>query len=130
MLDLKIEIKKMLFNMVKKQDINMNKFSCRIKAAINYIEQNYNKKLSLEEVANYVNINTYYFSSIFKKDTGMCFTDYLQKVRIENSKKLLMQPQYKIYQIAEKIGFTDEKYYFKVFKKYTGITPSQYRNKL
>ncbi len=100
----------------------------KIRAALTYIENNYHKGISLEEVANYVNSNASYFSYIFKKETGMYFSDHLQKIRIEKSKALLMQPQYKIYKIAEDVGFIDEKYYFKIFKKLTGVTPNQYRN--
>lgn len=128
--DFKNKIKHILYGIIKfDNEDEYSNASHKIKSAIKYISSNYNKQLSLEDVANHVNTNTSYFSSIFKKNTGMNFVNYLNKVRIEKSKELLADPKYKIYEIAEIVGFCNEKYYFKVFKSYTGITPSQYREK-
>jgi len=127
--EFKTHIKRFLLSIMqksRKQDINTGSY--KVAAAIKYINSKYNTDLSLEEVAEHVNTNTSYFSHIFKKETGMCFSDFLQMVRIENSKKLLIHSHYKIFEIAEMVGFSDEKYYYKVFKKLTGYTPNQYRN--
>jgi len=103
-------------------------YGVRINAAVKYIEANYNRNICLEEVASHIGANACYFSNSFKRAMGMYFSEYLHKVRINKSKSLLMQPRYKIYEVAESVGFMDEKYYFKVFKKLTGVTPTQYRN--
>jgi YesN/AraC family two-component response regulator len=119
----------MFYNICKfEKDNSVKNYNNKISTAIKYIEKNYSNNLSLEEVAKYINMNTSYFSNTFKKETGVYFSDFLQKIRVEKSKGLLVQPQHKIYEIAEKVGFMDEKYYFKIFKKLTGITPNQYRN--
>ncbi len=131
LVDFSINLKQTFSSICKlENNYNEKKFTNKITAAIKYIEENYINNLSLEEVATYINMNTSYFSNIFKKETGMYFSDFVQKIRVEKSKSLLVQPRYKIYEIAEKVGFTDEKYYFKIFKKITGITPTQYRNQL
>lgn len=101
-----------------------------IKSAINYINTNYMKNITLETVADYIHLNPSYFSSLFKKETGMNFSDYLNKVRIEESKKLLKNKNYSILEISIEVGFQDQSYYSKVFKKITGITPKEYREKL
>lgn len=115
---------------INKNDTLSANHTNRINTVIKYIEINYHKNISLEEVAKYININACYLSNMFKRETGMYFSDYLQKIRIEKSKVLLMQPQYRIYEVAESVGFLDEKYYYKIFKKLTGVTPNQYRNKI
>jgi two-component system, response regulator YesN len=95
--------------------------------AVEYIRKNYNKDLNLAIISNMVSMNSNYFSSLFKKKTGLSFVNFLQTVRVEKSKALLMEPGPKIYEIAEKVGYNDEKYYCKVFKAITGVSPNDYR---
>ncbi len=98
-----------------------------IKKAIRYISKNYANHITLEETANYVHLNPAYFSTIFKQSCGSSFKEYLNLVRIEESKHLLSNTDYSIVEIATATGFEDQSYFSKVFKKYTGITPRQYR---
>jgi len=98
-----------------------------IKKAFAYISQNYSSSLSLEAVANHVHLNPAYFSTIFKESSGSSFKEYLNMVRIEESKHLLANTDYSIINIAIATGFEDQSYFSKVFKKYTGLTPKQYR---
>lgn len=98
-----------------------------IKKAIRYIAQNYACNLTLDIVANHVHLNPAYFSSLFKQATGSSFKEYLNMVRIEESKRLLINTEYSIIDIALATGFDDQSYFSKVFKKYTGLTPKQYR---
>lgn len=129
--DYKICIKQIILKIWEnKGDNNQINSGNKIRIAIKYIEKNYEKDLSLQEVADYVNLNPSYLSYIFKKATGLNYRDFLNKVRVEKSKVLLIQPKYKVYEIAEKVGFIDTNYYYRVFKKYTGITPNQYRYNL
>ena len=96
---------------------------------VQYLECHYDKDITLRSAADQIFMNPSYFSSLFKKKTGINFVHYLQKLRIEKSKALLRDPKYKIYEVATKIGFADEKYFFKVFKNVTGITPNEYRDR-
>lgn len=99
-----------------------------IKRAIYYISKNFSYPITLEEVAGHVHLNSAYFSTIFKQSTGSSFKEYLNMVRIEESKRLLSNTQYTIIDIAIATGFEDQSYFSKVFKKYTGMTPKQYRS--
>ena len=83
--------------------------------------------LTLEEVAAHVHLHPSYFSTLFKSSTGSSFKEYLNMVRIEESKRLLSNTDYSIIDIAVAVGFEDQSYFSKVFKKYTGLTPKQFR---
>ena len=100
-----------------------------IKKALNFVNQNYMKDITLDSAANAVNLNSSYFSTLFKKQTGIGFSDYLNKVRIQESKHLLQSTDYSILEIALEVGFEDQSYYSKVFKKITGMKPKEYRDK-
>ena len=92
-----------------------------------YIQNNYNTGLTLEEVASYVNMNPTYLSRFIKKQLGSNFSDYVNNIRVEYSKEYLENGSYSIIDIALMMGFTDQSYYSKVFKKYAGMTPGKYR---
>lgn len=98
-----------------------------IKTAMQFISQHFNDSLNLNTIANHVHLHPAYFSSIFKQSTGSTFKEYLNMVRIEESKRLLSNTNISIIEIAIATGFEDQSYFTKVFKKYTGITPKQYR---
>lgn len=98
-----------------------------VKKAVQYISQNFSNPLTLESVANQVHLNPSYFSTMFKQSTGSTFKEYLNMVRIEESKRLLANTDYSLIDIAIATGFEDQSYFSKVFKKYTGLTPKQYR---
>ncbi len=98
-----------------------------INLAIQYIENNYMKKISLDDIAYRSFLSKSYFSQLFKEITGECFSDYLQKVRVEKACDLLLSSGDTIQTIAEKTGFTDMKFFYNVFKKYTGKVPGEYR---
>lgn len=98
-----------------------------IEKAVHYIEDNYKDKLLLEDVAGYVGISKYYFSYLFKKEKAINFTSYINKVRIDKAIDLLKNPQITVNQIYEEVGFNDQQYFSKTFKKYTGMTVTEYR---
>lgn len=98
-----------------------------IKNAIHYISQNFSENITLDDAAACVHLNPSYFSTLFKQSTGSSFKEYLNMVRIEESKRLLSNTDYSIIDIAVSSGFEDQSYFSKVFKKYTGMTPKQYR---
>lgn len=98
-----------------------------IKKAIKYISKNYANNLTLELVASHVHLNPTYFSTLFKQSTGSSFKEYLNMVRVEESKRLLANTDYALIDIAIATGFEDQSYFTKVFKRYTGLTPKQFR---
>ncbi len=95
--------------------------------AVEYINKNYMKKITLEDVASYVHLSPTYFSKLFKDETKYNFNTYLNNVRIEMGKKLLLDESIPIVDISNLIGFEDQSYFSKVFKKLTGVTPGKYR---
>lgn len=105
-----------------------NNVSLLVRKAIEFIRENYNKDLTLQIVSSEIYISAGYFSQIFKQETGINFIDYLNKYRIERAKGLIKELRLKNYEVAEKVGFRDEKYFSQMFKKYVGLTPSEYRN--
>lgn len=92
-----------------------------------YMTRNYQKDLNQEFIASLFYLNRSYLSHLFKMKTGQKFVDYLNLIRIEKSKELLLKSDRKMYQIAKAVGYDNVKYYFRVFKKYEGMTPEQYR---
>lgn len=98
-----------------------------IKKAMSYISDNFASNITLDDVARHVHLNPAYFSTIFKQSCGSSFKEYLNMVRIEESKRLLANTDYSVVDIAVATGFMDQSYFSKVFKKYTGLTPKQYR---
>ncbi|MDF2613115.1 MAG: response regulator containing CheY-like receiver domain and AraC-type DNA-binding domain [Clostridia bacterium] len=98
-----------------------------IKRAIQYINQNYMNKITLEEVASAVHVSPNYFSKIFKEEAGINFATYLNQVRIEGAKKLLAERDTSLVDIAYLAGFEDQSYFSRVFKKYTGLSPKRYK---
>ena len=98
-----------------------------IRKAMKYISEHFPEPITLEEVAGHVHLNPSYFSSTFKQACGSSFKEYLNMVRIEESKRLLANTDYSLINIAIATGFEDQSYFSKVFKKHTGMTPKQYR---
>ena len=98
-----------------------------IEMAKNYIKSNYNKDISLEDVSRVVNISPYYFSKIFKEDTGENFIEYLTCIRIDRAKELLETTEYSMKEICAQIGYADPNYFSRSFKKNVGVTPTEYK---
>ncbi|SES85577.1 Helix-turn-helix domain-containing protein [Natronincola peptidivorans] len=95
-----------------------------------YVEANYQNKIHLQDVSEYVGLSPTYFSKFFKKKTEVNFSNYLNQVRIEKAKELMKNPNLSIYQISYTVGYEDVSYFSIVFQKYTGITPTGYRRRL
>jgi two-component system, response regulator YesN len=95
--------------------------------ALDYIRSNFKTDLGVEKTAEQVGLSVSYFSLLFKQKTGLTFLDYLTNVRMEYACLFLQNTDLKTYEIAEKVGYTDQRYFSQVFKRKMKKTPSEYR---
>ena len=96
--------------------------------AMEYVRANYDKKMTLDEIARSAYLSRAYLSSIFKEETGESLSAYINRVRIEKSKVLLMDKDVSLIDIANLCGFEDQSYFTRVFKKTVGVSPKKYRD--
>ncbi|BCN29962.1 response regulator transcription factor [Anaeromicropila herbilytica] len=101
----------------------------RIQEIMNYILEHSSEDLDLAEVAKAFNFNYYYLSSYFNSHIKEGFSDYLNKIRVDKACTMLKQSRQSIADISEEVGYTDQSYFSRVFKKITGYTPSAYRRR-
>lgn len=94
--------------------------------AMDYIRKHYAENITLEQVADDVGLNPNYFSKLFKEETQMSYKDYVNRVRIEAGKQLLLQGN-PLAEVSQLLGYNDQSYFSKVFKKTTGVTPLQWK---
>jgi len=95
----------------------------------NYIFNHLYEELSLEKLAEAAGLNSSYLSQLFKKENGISVSDYIQRERIDEAKRLMESPGITLSDIASRLHFNDQSYFTKVFKKFTGVTPRQFRNR-
>jgi len=100
-----------------------------IEKSIKYIHDNFKQKLPLQLVSANVFLNPQYFSRIFKKEVGVTYIDYVNKLKIEYACKLLETTDYPAYRISSECGFTDPSYFSRVFVQQMNMTPKAYRRK-
>ena len=93
----------------------------------NYIQENYRQNFTLKDIADAVHISATYVSRLYRNKTGSTITDAINKIRIEHACAFLRNPTYKIYEVAQMVGFEDAAYFTNVFAKYMGQSPSKYR---
>jgi two-component system response regulator YesN len=98
-----------------------------LRKALRYINENYDKPITLGEVANHVQLSDNYFCRLFRKETEKNLIDYINVIRIEESKKLLLNSSNSLCDIAILVGFNDQSYFTKKFKNYEGVSPGVYR---
>jgi len=110
----------------KIQKERSKKYSNSVSQAIEFIENNYNKAITLEDVAAQIHLSAVHVSRIFNNETGESIKSYLNKLRIKKAKSLLMTGKFRINEVAVKVGFEDSRYFSTVFKKYEGISPTDY----
>lgn len=97
--------------------------------AMEYIRQNYDRKLSLDDIAQHVYLSRSYLSSLFREEAGQTLFSYINQVRVEKSKLFLMDSSVSLAEAAALCGFEDQSYFTKVFRKITGLSPKQYRDR-
>lgn len=99
-----------------------------VEKAIDYVKEHYgDQNLSIETICSHLNVSAAYFSTIFKKETGKTFINYLTDYRMEEAVELLLIQNEKTYIIAEKVGYSDPNYFSYAFKKQFGMSPSKYK---
>jgi len=92
-----------------------------------YVEQYYYKDLNVKKIANLFNYNPSYLGKKFKKETDHYFHQYLDRIRIEKAKQFLMDGNWKVYQVSEKVGYTNHDYFYKKFKRNVGLSPKEFQ---
>lgn len=98
--------------------------------ALLYIEQKYKDDISMEQIAEYVNLSPHYFSKLFKQHAGETFIDHVTGLRMKEAKHLIVEQGLSLKEICYEVGYKDPNYFSRVFKKATGITPSEYRQQI
>lgn len=127
--------KNKLSRMMRKHDVD-GMDTCDVKSrdeyvakkAIDFIRKNYSKDISRDDVSRVLYLNPSYFSRLFKKAVGKSFTDYLINTRLEKAKQLLGNPLLAIKDIAVRVGFADQYYFSRIFRKREGVPPTAARN--
>lgn len=92
-----------------------------------YMMEKYNKDISLDDVSREVDISPYYFSKLFKEETGENFIEYLTNIRIEKAKQLLTGSALSMKEICGEVGYADPNYFSRIFKKNVGVTPTDFK---
>jgi two-component system response regulator YesN len=100
-----------------------------VQKAGEYLHTHFREKINIQDVARAVYLSPCHLSKVFKQELGCTIMEFLTKIRIEEAKRMLRDPQYSVIQVANALGFKDPGYFTKVFKRSEGITPSQYREK-
>lgn len=106
------------------------RYSQAIEKSIDYIAGHYSEKLSLDEISSYVYLNKSYFSELFKKEMGINYNDYINQVRIQRACELMAEGRHTLSGIAQMVGFSDQNYFSKVFKRIVGESPKSYQKAL
>ena len=112
----------------QEDDCNGNRLNVMVSMIEEYIRKNYMNMISMQDAAHAINYSEPYFCKMFKQQYGKNFTSYLTEYRVEEAKKLLMQPNVNVKEVGTRIGYPDSTYFARVFRRMTGESPSEYRN--
>jgi len=96
---------------------------------MNYTKNNYIEPLNLDKMAEHLGLNKCYFCNLLKKETGKTYSQFLNEIRIEKSKRLLLNTNLSVLEVALSVGYNNQNYYNMAFKRVTGTTPLKYRNR-
>lgn len=119
-----------MFTYFSKQMANLQKksvFSKPVIQCMEYIDLNLHTSIKASELAQYVNLNQSYLSTLFKKETDLSISDYILKRRIDTAKNMLRYSEYSAAEISEILAFSSQSHFIRCFKKLTGMTPNEYR---
>lgn len=98
-----------------------------MREAVAYIEEHYRENLSIPQIAKAVSVNPVYLNKLFKLSTGKTISEYLNYYRIEESKSLLLEPDATVASVSAGLGYNDVRSFIRFFKKFTGVTPKDFR---
>lgn len=127
--DVKIYLKTVVFDAVAQLKEKNRELSV-VDIVKRYVRENYYKDIDMAVVANLVSVSYSHFSKIFKEETGMNFSDYLIKVRMEKALEMLNNPVNRVQDIAASVGYGNPKHFTRAFKNYFGFAPTDYRDHL
>ena len=117
-------LKQIISDMRDMRESEINSLSMKVKK---YIMENFHRDISMDDAAKETNLSYHYFSKFFKDSMGKSFVEYLTELRVDKSRELLRETNDSIKEICYKIGYSDPNYYCKIFKKVTGMTPTEFR---
>jgi AraC-type DNA-binding domain-containing proteins len=103
-------------------------YSKPVRQVIEYITGHYSEKITLDKLARHTNLSTYYLSNMIKKETGLMLADHINRIRIEQSKKLLRDTDMSILEIAQEVGYNYQNHFASIFRRQTGFTPTEYKS--
>lgn len=115
---------------IRMMESGEQRFCEPIQKACSFMKENYNADISLQQLAEHVYLNRTYFCELFKKETGINFNDFLTQTRMEKAKDLLSQKDAKIGYVAQMVGYSNVSYFIKLFKKYTNMSPVEYKERV
>ncbi|WP_160693332.1 response regulator [Clostridium sp. C2-6-12] len=122
-----LKVKEVYLNMINKVN-EKKKCSSIVLLSIKYIEQNYYlNELNINNISEKLEVSASYLSKLLKKETGLSFIDYLTNIRIKKAMYILEDPTVKIYDVAELVGYSNQHYFCRAFKKVVGISPTEYK---
>ena len=119
-----------LISIIKKNIVGKVESNPHVAKGIEYIHKNYHQSINLHLLSEYLNLNTCYFCVLFKNHTNLTFNQYLNKIRINESKKMLETTNNSIIDISLAVGFNNHNHFSATFKKLNGMTPTAYRNQI
>ena len=100
-----------------------------VQKAMDYIALNYSEKISLKNIAEELYLSPNYLSELFKRHTDKNISEYITQFRLDKARRYLQQPEYKIADVSDLVGFGDPRYFSSMFKRQYGMTPNEYRNR-
>jgi len=117
-----------IFQNARKQNQNYST-SLKVEKIIEYMHQNINNRVTLTELSEMVHLSSFYLSRAFRNTTGYSVIEYFNKMKIDKAKELIIEGDKKVKEVAQALGFTDEFYFSRIFKKIEGISPSEFYSK-
>jgi len=100
-----------------------------IKKILEYLEKNFTKPFKAEDIARIVLLSPSYFTTLFKSSTGVSLTDYVHKLRIADACSMLTKTEMSVIEIMNEVGYSDSKFFYQIFKRYSGMTPGEFRKR-
>lgn len=121
------ELRQELALLLADRDVPLH-YNALVRKAVMFMRERYMEELTLEAVSGHVHVSPSYFSRLFQKETGQTFTEYATKLRLQEAVRLLGKTDHAVYDIAERVGYRNARYFLKLFKETYGMTPTEYRS--